>query len=175
MTAGSITLAWIDSREAFVVRWLDGEAKVEHLESDVPAHHRTTGHVRHDAGQGKGGGGPQAPVEAHRLEHLARFVAQVCGRLPAEDDLLLIGPGTVREHLANEVADQDHQHHRTRRVACRAATPLTVPQLVALLRHEIGDEPPRKPIRRSRRVVKQPSRQEARAHIEISAARNQED
>lgn len=176
MTAGSVTLAWIDSREAFVVRWLDGEAKVEHMESDVPTHHRATGHVRHDGSRGTGGGGvPQTPVEPHRLEHLAHFVAQVTARLPADDDLLLVGPGTVRDHLANEVADEDARHHRTRRVACRPAKPLTVPQLVALLRHEIGDEPPRKPIRRRLRVVKQPSRAEARTHIEISAEQDQED
>ena len=170
MTTGSTTLAWIDSREAFVVRWMDGAARVEHLESDVPVHHRTTGHTRHDAVRGMGGGGgPQPPVEAHRLEHLARFVAQVAQRLPADEDLLLIGPGTVRDHLANEVAADDDQHHRTRRVACRAAKPLTVPQLVALLRHEIGDEAPRKPVRRRRRVITPTSRREARTHIEISA------
>jgi hypothetical protein len=176
MTAGSTTLTWIDSREAYVVRWQDGEALVEHLESDVPAHHRTTGHVRHDAARGRGGTGvPQVPVEARRLEHLSHFVAQVAARLPADDDLLLIGPGTVREHLASFVADQDDERHRTRQVACRAARPLTVPQLVALLRHELGEEAPRKPIRRRLRLAKGPSRREARTHIEISAEENLED
>lgn len=151
MTAGSVTLAWIDSRQAYVVRWHDGEALVSHLESDVPAHRAESGFT------------PQDEVEGRRLEHLARFVAQVAARLPADDDLLLIGPGTVREHLANEIGHRDAQAHRTRRVACRAARPLTVPQLVALLRHEIGDEPPRKPIRRRLRVARLPTRQQTRA------------
>lgn len=163
MTAGSVTLAWIDSREAFVVRWRDGESQVAHLESDVPAHRAQSGFT------------PQDEIEGHRLEHLARFVAQVAARLPAEDDLLLIGPGTVREHLASEVAQQDAQHHRTRRVACRAAEPLTVPQLVATLRHEIGDEPPRKAIRRRLRVTRQPSRQQARAEVETATETDLED
>jgi hypothetical protein len=163
MTAGSVTLAWIDSREAFVVRWLDGQAQVAHLESDVPAHRVESGFT------------PQDAVEGHRLEHLARFVAQVAARLPAADDLVLIGPGTVREHLANEVAQQDARHHRARRVACRAAGPRTVPQLVATLRHEIGDEPPRKPIRRRLRVTRQPSRQQARVEIEAATETDLED
>lgn len=163
MTAGSVTLVWIDSRQAHIVRWLDGAAQMAHLESDVPAHRTETGFT------------PQDAVEGHRLEHLARFVAQVAGQLPAGDDLLLIGPGTVREHLANEVAQQDEHHHRKRRVACRAAGPLTVPQLIATLRHEIGDEPPRKPIRRRLRVPRQPSRQQARAQIEADTETDLED
>ena len=163
MTAGSVTLAWIDSREAFVVRWQAGEAQVSHLESDVPAHRTQSGFT------------PQDEVESHRLEHLARFVAQVAGHLPVADDLLLIGPSTVREHLAREIAQRDAQAHRTRRVACRASQPLTVPQLVALLRHEIGDEPARKPIRRRLRVARQPSRQEARVQIQLADETDLED
>jgi hypothetical protein len=163
MTAGSVTLAWIDSRQAYVVRWREGEARVAHLESDVPAHRTETGFT------------PQDAIEGHRLEHLARFVAQVAAQLPAADDLLLIGPGTVREHLANEVAQKDAQHHHQRRVACRAAGPLTVPQLIATLRHEIGDEPPRKPVRRRLRVTRQPSRQQARTEIETATETDLED
>jgi hypothetical protein len=163
MTAGSVTLVWIDSRQAHIVRWRNGEAHVAHVESDVPAHRTETGFT------------PQDAVEGHRLEHLARFVAQVAAQLPAGDDLLLIGPGTVRQHLANEVAAQDAQHKRARRVACRAAGPLTVPQLVATLRHEIGDEPPRKPIRRRLRVPHQPSRQQARVEVQTATQTDLED
>jgi hypothetical protein len=106
---------------------------------------------------------------------MARFVAKVAAQLPASDDLLLIGPGTVREHLANEVGQQDAKHHNQRRVACRAAGPLTVPQLVATLRHEIGDEPPRKLIRRRLRVLRQPSRQQARVQIQAETESDLED
>lgn len=176
MTAGSVTLAWIDSREAFVVRWLDGQAHVDHLESEVPRHHRAAGSPRQDPVRQLGGRGvPQVPLEGHRLEHLARFVAQVAALLPASDDLLLIGPGPVREHLANEVGRQDAQHHRARRVDCRPAQALTVPQMVATLRHELGDEPPRKPIRRRLRVTRQPSRQQARVDIEDATETDLED
>ncbi len=156
----SATLVWIDSREAFVVRWLDGEGKVERFESDVPAHTRTSGHVRHDPGRQGGGGAPLPAVEGHRLEHLARFVTTVAGHLPADDDLLIIGPGTVRDHLERHVVEFDTHRHATRAVACRASRPLTVPQLIARLRTEIGAEPPRKPIARRRPVVRRPAHQE---------------
>ena len=46
---------------------------------------------------------------------------------------------------------------------------------VALLRHEIGDEPPRKPIRRRLRVAHQPSRQQARAEIQAATETDLED
>jgi hypothetical protein len=163
MTTGSVTLAWIDSREAFVVRWQGGEAKVDHLESDVPVHRVASGFT------------PQDVVEGHRLEHLTRFVGRIATLLPTDDDLLLIGPGTAREHLANEISRRDAQAHRARRVACRAARPMSVPQLVALLRHEIGDEPPRKPLRRRLKTPRRLTRREAQARIHSANEMNQED
>lgn len=145
----SATLVWIDSREAYIVRWKDGHEHVERLESDVPVHRRTTG----------GGRIAQPSVEGQRLEHLARFIARVMDRLPTNDDLVIIGPGTVREHLLNRVEELDDHRRASRNVACRAARPMTVPQLVALLRHEIGDEPPRKAVKKRRRVARGLSRQ----------------
>ena len=145
----SSTLVWIDSREACIVRWKDGHEQVERLESDVPVHRRTTG----------GGRIAQPSVEGPRLEHLARFIERVIDKLPADDDLVIIGPGTVREHLLNRVEELDGHRKASRNVACRPARPMTVPQLVALLRHEIGDEPPRKAVKRRRRVARRLSRQ----------------
>jgi len=66
----------------------------------------------------------------------------------------------VREHLLNRVEELDGRRNASRNVACRAARPMTVPQLVALLRHEIGDEPPRKAVRKRRRVARRLSRRQ---------------
>ena len=44
--ARSSTLVRIDAREAVIVRLEGGRAHIERVESDVPAHHRATGHVR---------------------------------------------------------------------------------------------------------------------------------
>jgi hypothetical protein len=149
------TLVWIDSREAYLVHWRHGAASVDHLESDVPVHRRTTGGTRHDPGRAHGGGGaPQEDVEGRRLEHLARFVDAVAQRVPADEDVIVIGPGTVRERLMHEITESDRRAHHERRLASRASPPLTEPQLVATLRAEIGEPAPRK--RHTRRPVVKP-------------------
>ena len=110
------TLVWIDAREAVIVRWQDEEAQLERLDSEVPAHHRSTGHVRHDPGIRHGGGGAaQTAGEPHRIEHLGRFVEGIADRLGPDDDLLIIGPGTVRERLEHRVRAMDEHQGRSPR------------------------------------------------------------
>ena len=140
------TLVWIDSREAFVARLTAGEVHVERLESDVPVHHRATGHVRHDPTirQGGGGGHPQTAGEPKRVEHLRQFIDAVAGKLAPEDDLLVLGPGTVPEQLERHVTEGDARHGRERVVLCEAAAPLTTRQLAARLRTFAGVERPRR-------------------------------
>jgi hypothetical protein len=145
--AAVVTLVWIDAREAVVVRRVDGASRFERIESDVPAHHRATGHVRHDPGVRHGGGGPQQTAgEPHRLEHLARFVDTVAKRLPRHEDLLVIGPGTVREHLARKIVEADARHRVVRDIRCEAAAPMSHRQLAALLRRAAGEEPHRRTV-----------------------------
>ena len=133
------TLVWIDSREAIIVRWLDGRARLERLESEVPAHRRATGHVRHDPAVRHGGGGTsQTAGEPHRLEHLNQFVGQVADRLQPGDDVLILGSGTVHERLAGQLARSDAHHRRHRRIACEASPRFTDRQLIARLRAFAG-------------------------------------
>ena len=171
MTHGpvSATIVWIDSREAWIVHWPGGSESAEHFESDVPPHRRPSGTGQHDPGRSRAGGStPQPPVEGRRLEHLARFVDQIAQRIPPADDVLILGPGTVREHLWRELNAADEHAHRARHVAMRPSPPLTLPQLVAELRADVGDAPPRKPITRRRRVERRPARNETAelTHIE---------
>ena len=142
----SSTIVWIDAREAVIVRWRDAEAHLERISSDVPAHHRATGHVRHDPAirQGGGGGAPQTAGEPHRLEHLGQFVDDVADRLPDDDDLLILGPGTVHERLGREVGERDRRHGHHRLVTCEATPPVTDRQLIARLRHLSGSDAPRR-------------------------------
>jgi hypothetical protein len=141
------TLVWIDARQALIVRLQGDRARVERVESEVPAHHRATGHVRHDPAIRHGGGGsPQSAGEPHRLEHLNRFVADIANRLPPGDDLLVLGPGTVHERLARQLSESDERHGLHRDVACEASPALTDRQLIARLRAFAGVEQRRRSV-----------------------------
>lgn len=132
-------LVQIDAREAVIVRWANGASSVERLASDVPAHRRSTGHVRHEPMTRHGGGGaPQTAGEPHRLEHLERFVDDVADRLAGDEDILLVGHGTVHERLETRLRELDAQARRTRRFLVRPADRLTERQLVAQLREHLG-------------------------------------
>lgn len=145
------TLVWIDAHEAIVLSWLDDRAHVERLELDVPDHRKSTGHVRHDNNFRHGGGGaPQTAGDPRREEHLDRFVDLVARRLPAEDDVLIVGPGTVREHLERRVREHDQHLLHRRTVTVSASGPRTERQLIAQLRHAVGAEAPRRPAREQR-------------------------
>lgn len=138
------TLVWVDAREAIVVRLEGDRVRIRRMDSDVPAHHRATGHVRHDpAVRHGGGGGPQTAGEPHRIEHLNRFVDDIAAGLAEGDDLLVLGPGTVHERLARQVSDSDEHHGRRREIVCEASASLTDRQLGARLRRFAGVEPRR--------------------------------
>ena len=142
--ARSWTVVWIDSHAATIGRWIDGRGRVQRLVSDVPAHHRATGHVRHDTTMRHGGGGAsQTAGEPRRLEHLTRFLDEVTGHLPDDDNLAILGPGTVRDRLAHVVRTADARHRRDRAITCEACGPITDRQLVARLRRLVGETPTR--------------------------------
>jgi hypothetical protein len=150
---GPSALVWIDSREATIVRVRDGRFPIEHLLSEVPAHHRSTGHVRHDPSIRHGGGGPdQHAGEPHREEHLGRFLGMVARRLDGERDVIVIGPGEVREHLARIVRGSAGLSAPDVLVHTEPAARMTDRQLIALVRDLAGLAP-----RRGRRVVNEPS------------------
>jgi hypothetical protein len=141
------TLVWIDAREAVIVRIQGHRARIERVESEVPAHHRATGHVRHDPAVRHGGGGsPQSAGEPHRIEHLNRFVGDIANRLDGDDNVLILGPGTVHERLVRQLSERDGHHGRHRDIACEASSPRTDRQLIARLRRFAGDEPRRRSV-----------------------------
>jgi hypothetical protein len=143
----SSTLVWIDAREAVIVRLHGDRLRLERIESEVPAHHRATGHVRHDPAVRRGGGGsPQSAGEPHRIEHLDRFVGDISSRLAASDNLLILGPGTVHERLGRHLSESDRRRGQSRDIACEASPPMTDRQLIARLRRFVGVEPRRRSV-----------------------------
>jgi hypothetical protein len=146
MAGRSHTLVWIDAHDAIIVGHRGDEIILERIASDVPDHRRSTGHVRHDpsARHGGGGGAPLPAVEAQRQEHLTHYLRIVADRLPVADDLTILGPGTVREHLERALLDEDRHHHRERQVSTAPAERMTDRQLTARLNRESGVEPRRR-------------------------------
>jgi len=142
----SRTLVWIDAREAVLARWDEGDVTVEHVGSDVPAHVRATGHVRHDPTVRHGGGRAQSTIDSHRIEHLDRFTDDIAARLSPTDDLTIIGSGLVHERLARRVLRDDARHRRSRSVTCGSAPRQTDRQLVARLHRLAGEEPRRRSV-----------------------------
>lgn len=141
----SATLVWIDAREARIVRWQDGAAHLERVESDVPAHRRATGHIRHQGAGGHASGGEsQTAAESRRLEHLNQFVAGIAERIPLHEDVIILGPGSVPERLERHVRESDEHHRRARGITCEPADRLTDRQLIARLRHAMGIDPVRR-------------------------------
>ena len=135
-------LVWIDAREAAIVRLAHHEASIERLRSDVPAHHRSTRHVRHDPAMRHGGGGEAASGEPRRLEHLELFCKRVAERIPPTHDVVVMGPGMVRHHLEARLRAAGGPGGR-RRIEQLPAGRMTDGQLVAWLRRHVDDEPRR--------------------------------
>jgi hypothetical protein len=152
------SLVWIDAREAIVLHWESDAVTVRRLESDVPAHHHSTGHVRHEPAPGNAGAGPPRTAgESHRIEHLVRFVDEAAGAVPGAGDVLVVGPGTVHERLAERLAAIDARFARTRAIATEAAEHRTERQLIARLR-ELAGAAPRRRIRPGPRRTAAPIR-----------------
>lgn len=137
-------LVWVDARDAIIVRWADDRATIERLTSDVPGHHKSMGHIRHDPAVRHGGGGSQDKADSRRHEYLDRFLRDVARRLPAGTDLTILGPGTVHEHLIASIRAHDVEHREIREIEGRPSARMTDRQLVAMLRRYEDDEAPRR-------------------------------
>ena len=146
-----VTVVWVDSREARLIHVEPAEpartplVRVERLESDVPVHHHSTGHVRiHPPGRHGGGGAVEDRIEDARNEHLRAFVEDVAARVDPDWDVEVVGPGTVHERLTRALRAEDRRHHRGRVVSTAASRPLSDAQLVARALELVGRPAPRR-------------------------------
>lgn len=137
------TLVWIDGKLAILARW-DGEPTILRFWADIPKRHRSVGHVHRDPGVRHGGGGPvEDHMERVRAERERAFLAEVEAAIAASDDLVIIGPGVIHEHLAHRMLEHDRQHRRGRTIRSEHSDNLTEHQIVARLRTIVGADPPR--------------------------------
>lgn len=139
MKRSTATLVWIDAKQANVCRWDDQVVCFETFTSTVPAHRRSTGHVRHAPEVRHGGGGsPQDAGEPRRREHLRGFLADVARRVAPDDRLEVIGPGSIHERLVALVTADDCDRGRVRHIRSARAAPLTRGQMRARLQKLAG-------------------------------------
>jgi len=138
------TLIWIDGERAMLARW-DGDATVRRITAGIPPRHRSMGHIHRDPNVRHGGGGPvEDRIERARAQREKAFLAEVQAAIPPLDELVIIGPGVIREHLAHRMTHEDKHHRRSRHVRCEPAGRLTEHQIVARLRAIVGEAQPRR-------------------------------
>jgi hypothetical protein len=140
-----IDLVAISAREARILHWRDGSISDELIASDVPARHRSTGHIRHDPGVRHGGSGTgQDEMERERLEHLRRFLAQVADATAGASRVIVVGGGPLPQRLAQLIEDGERGRPRPRPVSHATEDHLTDRQLRAMLMTEAGETPLRR-------------------------------
>jgi hypothetical protein len=129
MTTPRTTGVWISGASATILRWgPDGVSAREHIDSQVPGRHRSTGRPPTE---------DHPASEGHRDEHMRTFFAQILASVPDDDDLLLVGDGEVVEHFSRQLAA--HAHGRAaRRVEVDKSGPMTEPQFLARIREFAG-------------------------------------
>lgn len=109
----TVTLVWIDTDEAFIVRWED-RALIE----QVPCPARS---------------------DRDRRACMRAFLDAVIRRVPGDDDVMVVGPGTVRERLERTIRRDDRERHRTRRVRSAPSERLSQQELVEHVRRLAGE------------------------------------
>ncbi len=146
----SVTLVWLDADEAIL---LPGEGRpgdgtdppaIRRVRSQVPPHRRATGQAHHDSRVRSGGGADPDDLADRRREHLlAAYLREVAALIPADERVVVLGPGQVHGRLAGELRAADARHRRMRPVEDEAAGPLTERQLRARWRELNGSTPER--------------------------------
>lgn len=137
-------LVWIDSEGARILRWR-GRVVTEVLRSDVPPHIRSTAHVRHDTRIRYGGSGRgQDDAERRRNEHLRAFLRDVAARLVADDEVEILGDGTVGEKLGSLLRRRTAKLHPPPEIRTLRSMALTQRQLATRLRQRLGLLPRRR-------------------------------
>ena len=75
---------------------------------------------------------------------LASFLHGVTARIPPDDRVVLLGPGSVRDRLAADLRAADARARRARPIESRPAGRMTDRQLQAWLRLSAGIAPERR-------------------------------
>jgi hypothetical protein len=132
---------WLDHSKASIVRFAaDGEPAIETIESGIEGVHKTTGGARAKAPY-LHGAVSKSSEEERRHHQLARFYDGIIDRVKECRRILILGPGLAKQELNKRIEALPGQTKP--RLDIQAAEKMTERQLIALVRKELGVEPPR--------------------------------
>jgi hypothetical protein len=123
---------------------------VDRVDDEVPARHRSTGHIRHDPAVRHGGGGLVTDqLERDRIRHRRAHLRRVAAMVPDSGPVLVMGPGLARLELERALVAADRRSRRERPVVSEASGRLSDRELIARLRANVGAAPGRRRVGRS--------------------------
>jgi hypothetical protein len=134
---------WVDHQEAFLVTLTESGEQIQHIESGVQKQERRLGRPPGETTPVSIASGEVPPDDVREREykdHLARYYDKILPHLQSAAEVLILGPGEAKMELKKRLT---HIRAGAPRLALQAADKMTLPQIVAQVRHYFHQEAPR--------------------------------
>ncbi|HSH09006.1 MAG TPA: hypothetical protein VK995_01370 [Oceanipulchritudo sp.] len=128
---------WIDHRRAAIVTLIDGEERIEQIESNMEKHIRPAGGARSKS--------PYGPVDVMKedarerkfKQHLKRYYEEVLDHIKGADALLLFGPAEAKHEFRRLLEEKSLDDRIS---GFETVDKMTERQIVAMVRHHFLKE-----------------------------------
>jgi len=124
---------WIDGSGAALVFVGGGEVSVRRIESGVESRFRTSGGSRGKTPYGPQQVASESKAEQRRKHQYDRYFREVVEAIASAHDILILGPGETKLHLATAIRQERALSARLRKV--ETADRMTERQLVAKVKN----------------------------------------
>lgn len=134
---------WVDHQEAILVTLTESGEQIQHIESGVQKQERRLGRPPGETTPVSIASGVVPPDDVREREyqdHLARYYQKIFSHLQSADEILILGPGEAKIELKKRLI---HIRAVPPRLTLQAADKMTLPQIVAQVRHYFHQEAPR--------------------------------
>ncbi|MBN2323593.1 MAG: hypothetical protein JXQ30_07660 [Spirochaetes bacterium] len=113
---------WVDHEKAFIVRLIDGKAKLQKIESGAESHYHFSGGSRSKSPYGPQLVSSEHKYEERRTHHLKKYYRNIADHCKDMDRLFIFGPGEAKGELYKEIAS-------SKELAGRIESPETVDKM----------------------------------------------
>ena len=134
---------WVDHQEAILVTLTESGEQIQQIESGVQKQERRLGRPPGETTPVSIASGEVPPDDVREREykdHLARYYDKILPHLQSAAEVLILGPGEAKMELKKRLT---HIRAGAPRLALQAADKMTLPQIVAQVRHYFHQEAPR--------------------------------